>query len=398
VPSVYDASVEDRMFARFARAQDASSRLAFVAVLGGVLLVAWALWFFLARVALYEVSRSARLESASHDIDAPVSARLIRSNLVLDRQVSQGEVLVELDAESFRLERAAEERRLATLGPQIEALRQQLASHEQAMRGETRVQMAQINEAKARHRASLVVASQKDSERRRLQTLRDQGLVAPLDRDRSNAEAQQQSAEAEAAGQQVGRVGSEAAVKLSERRALMAGLQVDMAKLESERADGESKVRILNQKIDLHVIRAPVAGRIGYMMNLRPGAMVTEDTRLCTIVPEGGPRIVALFDASSAAGRVLAGQGARLRMLGFPWTKYGMLQAQVDRVGNEPKDGQIRVELILRPGQRTTIPLEHGLAASAEVEVERVSPYALMLDAAGRFLMSAEGRARVTSQ
>ncbi len=385
------------MFARFARAQDASSRLAFVAVMGGVLLVAWTLWFFLARVALYEVSRSARLESASHDIDAPLSARLVRSNLVLDRQVSKGDVLIELDAEAARLARAAEESRLATLGPQIEALRQQVASHEQAMRGEARVQVAQLNEAKARHRASLVAATQKDSERRRLQALRDEGLVAPLDRDRSNAEAQQHSAEAEAAGQQVGRVGSEAAVKLSERKALMAGLQVEMARLESERADAESKVRILNQKIELHVIRAPVAGRIGYLVNLRPGAMVTEGTRLCTIVPEGGPRIVAFFAATTAAGRVLAGQSARLRMLGFPWTKYGILRAQVDRVGHEPKDGQIRVELVLRPGQRTAIPLEHGLAASAEVEVERVSPYALMLDAAGRFLMSAEVGARVAS-
>jgi membrane fusion protein (multidrug efflux system) len=392
---VYDASVEDRMFARFARAQDASSRLAFVAAMGGVLLVAWTLWFFFARVALYEVSRSARLESASHDVDAPLGARLIRSALVLDRQVREGEVLIELDAETLRLERAAEEHHLATLGPQIAALQQQLASHEQAMRGEARAQTAQINEAKARHRASLVAATQKDSERVRLQTLRDQGLVAPMDRDRSNAEAQQQRAEAEAAGEQVGRVGSEASVKLSERKAIMAGLQVEVARRESERVEAEGKVRILSQKIELHTIRAPVSGRIGYMMNLRPGAMVTEGTRLCTIVPEGGPRIVAFFDAATAAGRVQAGQGARLRMMGFPWTKYGMLFAQVDRVGNEPKEGQIRVELTLRPGQRTSIPLEHGLSASAEVEVERVSPFALMLDAAGRFLMSAEGRTGV---
>jgi hypothetical protein len=78
-----------------------------------VLLSAWLLWFFLARVALYEVSRTARLESAPQDMDAPLSARLIRSSLVLDRQVKPGDVLIEPDAESFRLERAAEERRLA---------------------------------------------------------------------------------------------------------------------------------------------------------------------------------------------------------------------------------------------------------------------------------------------
>jgi membrane fusion protein (multidrug efflux system) len=80
-------------------------------------------------------------------------------------------------------------------------------------------------------------------------------------------------------------------------------------------------------------------------------------------------------------------------MFGFPWTKYGMLQAEVDRVGNEPKDGLIRVELVLHSPQRTNIPLQHGLPGSAEVEVDRVSPFALVLDAAGRFLMSMPGSA-----
>jgi membrane fusion protein (multidrug efflux system) len=128
------------------------------------------------------------------------------------------------------------------------------------------------------------------------------------------------------------------------------------------------------------------------MENLRSGAMVAEGTRLCTIVPTGGLRAVAFFDPATAAGRVHKGQSARLRMFGFPWTKYGILQAEVDRVGNEPRDGLIRVELVLRSPQRTNIPLQHGLPGSAEVEVERVSPFALVLDAAGRFLMSAEGR------
>jgi membrane fusion protein (multidrug efflux system) len=163
--------------------------------------------------------------------------------------------------------------------------------------------------------------------------------------------------------------------------------------LQSERADAESKVRILEQKIDLHLIRAPIAGRIGHMVNLRAGAMVAERDRLCTVVPTGGLRAVAFFDPATAAGRVRTGQHARLRMFGFPWTKYGMLLAEVDRVGNEPKDGLIRVELVLRLPQRTNIPLQHGLPGSAEVEVERVSPFALVLDAAGRFLMSVQGSA-----
>jgi len=195
------------MFARFARAQDASSRMVVTGVLGGVLLAAWSAWFFLARVGLYEVSRSARLEvaTAPYDVDSPVAARLLRSALVLDRQVQQGEILVELDAEAFRLERAAEQSRLATLGPQIEALREELASQEQAMRGEGRASAAQVNEARAHLRASNAVAEQKEAERVKIQSLHEKRLVATLDRDRLQAEVQRQNAETEAARVQVGR-------------------------------------------------------------------------------------------------------------------------------------------------------------------------------------------------
>jgi len=261
------------------------------------------------------------------------------------------------------------------------------------MRGEGRAHTAQVSEARARLRASDVVAQQKEAERAQFQSLHDKRLVAALDRDRQRTESQRQNAETEAAREQVDRIDSEGAVKKSERKAQIAGLEVAVARLLSERADAESKVRILDQRIELHVIRAPVSGRIGYMVNLRSGAMVAERTRLCTIVPTGGLRAVAFFDPATAAGRVHTGQTARLRMFGFPWTKYGMLQAEVDRVGNEPRDGLIRVELLLHSPQKTNIPLEHGLPGSAEVEVERVSPFALVLDAAGRFLMSVQGPA-----
>jgi membrane fusion protein (multidrug efflux system) len=97
---------------------------------------------------------------------------------------------------------------------------------------------------------------------------------------------------------------------------------------------------------------------------------------------------VAYFDAATAAGRVKPGQGARLRLFGFPWTKFGVLKAHVERVGTEPREGLIRVELELDSAQKSRIPVEHGLQGSAEVEVEQVAPVALVLDAAGRYLMN----------
>jgi membrane fusion protein (multidrug efflux system) len=360
------------------------------AVLGTALLVAWTLWFFLARVALYETSRQARLEvaAAPHDIDAPVSGRILRSNLVLERQVAQGELLLEIDSAALRLERQAEVARVLAVAPQIAALERELASDEEAMRGEDRALAAEVSEARARQRASDAVASLKASERDQIAALHRQHVVAEVERQRTEADYERQTAESDAARAQVGRLGTEGGVRRSDRRAKIARLQAEIARLESARAEAASHIPILDEKIELYTVRAPISGRIGNMINLQPGAVVSAGTRLGTVIPSGGVRAVAFFDVATALGRVKPGQPARIRLFGFPWTKFGVLRARVERVGSEPRDGLIRVELALAAQQKARIPVEHGLQGSAEVEVEEVAPVALVLDAAGRYLMS----------
>lgn len=377
------------MFSRFARAQDASSRPFFAAVLGSALLLAWTLWFLFARVSLYETSRQARLEveAAPHDVDAPVSGRLLRSNLVLGGVVAPGDLLIEIDSEALRLERQAEVSKVLAVAPQIAALERELASDEEAMRGEDRALVAEVSEARARQRASDAVALLKASEREQVESLHRQHVVAEVEAQRMQADFAKQTAESEAARAQVGRLGTEGVVRRNDRRAKIARLQAEIARLESVRSEAALRVPILDQKIDLHTVRAPVSGRIGNLINVQPGTVVTAGTRLCTVVPSGGLRAVAFFDVVTAAGRVKPEQPARIRLFGFPWTKFGVLRAHVERVGSEPRDGLIRVELELEANQRSRIPIEHGLQGSAEVEVERVPPYSLLLDAAGRYLM-----------
>jgi multidrug resistance efflux pump len=150
------------------------------------------------------------------------------------------------------------------------------------------------------------------------------------------------------------------------------------------------RIGILKQRIALHVVRAPIRGRVAHAAPLKPGAVVSAGTRLCTVVPAGAVRIVSFFPVATSAGRLHRGQPARLRLSAFPWTKYGVLRATVDRVGQEPREGLLRVELSLLPRQRTAIPIQHGLAGLVEVEVEKVSPLTLVLDAAGRFMLGRE--------
>ena len=58
----------------------------------------------------------------------------------------------------------------------------------------------------------------------------------------------------------------------------------------------------------------------------------------------------------------------------------------VASVAHETRDGQIRVELSLTPDFTSAIPLQHGLAGTVEVEVERVTPVTLVLRTVGKRL------------
>ena len=71
--------------------------------------------------------------------------------------------------------------------------------------------------------------------------------------------------------------------------------------------------------------------------------------KLGAIIPDGGLRAIAEFAPSSALGRIQTGQRARFRLDGFPWTEYGQLEATVSRVASEPRQGVVRVELIVHP-------------------------------------------------
>ena len=84
-----------------------------------------------------------------------------------------------------------------------------------------------------------------------------------------------------------------------------------------------------------------------------------------------------------ALGRIQPGQQAKLRLSGFSWVQYGSVPATVNRVGKEPHNGTIRVELTLDQPDAFPVSLSHGLPGTLEVEVERISPAALVLRAAG---------------
>ncbi len=385
-------------FSRTIRSINAeSSRLSTIALfVSAAILCGWALWFVAAHVAIYETSEAARLEvdSAAHPIEAAAAGRVIKTNLAIGREVQAGEVLVELESDSQRLQLIEEEARVAAVSAQLAALRDQTVAERQVQTETRAAAPVVLDEAKARYDEAVAIARAAAEEHKRLARLRAEGLVAELSVIKAKAEADKLQAAADSLKFAINRQDKDQRAKQSGQQAVVENLNRDAATLEGEIKTRAAIIERLKHEIELRVIRAPASGKLGETATLQPGQFVREGDKLGAVVPDGKLRAVAEFAPSAAMGRVQAGQQARLRLDGFAWTEYGQLKATVSRVAGEPRSGRIRVELAVNPESAPLIPSQHGLPGKVEIEIERVSPAELALRSVGKMLSRNVGTGR----
>jgi len=348
---------------------------------------AWASWSLLAHVTLYEVSTTARLEvdQAVTPIQAPLAGRVVSSKLAIGREVHAGDVLVELDAEAERLELAEERARLDALAPQIRAMRDQAAAEDAARGQEKTAARAAAEQALSGVREAEAPARFAEIDDDRMRQLHAEGLIPERDYQRGQAEMQRARAAAETQRLAVSRLDQEQRTRESDRIARLKSLATGITGLETQIPALEVSIARLTHEIERRRVRAPVSGRLGEVAVLRPGAVVREGEPLAAIVPASKLALIAQFAPSSALGRIRPGQPARLRLDGFPWAQYGTVTATVSHVAGEVRDGSVRVELAVDRSS-PSIPLQHGLPGTVEVEVERATPASLVLRNAGRAL------------
>jgi membrane fusion protein (multidrug efflux system) len=366
--------------------------------LAAALLGVWAVWGCLARLAVYAVTDTARLEVARavYPIETPVDGRVVATHLALGREVRDGEVLVELETESQRLQREEEHTRLAALTRQLEALRVEVTTSARALTEAQQAAPVVLDEARAQSQEALARAQFATEEATRSTRLHASGLLAELDLLRVQAEAQRRQAAANSLRLAVDRLQREQQLRQSDRKAQLERLQREITQLEGQRTTVAATLERLAHEMERRHIRASVAGRLGEVATLQVGTFVKAGDKFGAVVPAGSLTAVAEFLPSVALGRVRAGQPARLRLDSFPWTQYGSLAATVSSVASEVRDGRVRVELTVAPEPPARLPLQHGLRGTVEVEVEQATPATLVLRAAGQFLASP--RAWTTSQ
>jgi multidrug resistance efflux pump len=372
---------------RFLEADD-SRHSTWGLLLVALLLLLWGCWFVFARVELYAVSDTANLQvdRAAHPVEAQFTGRVVTSNLALDRQVQAGEVLVELDADTQKLQLNEERTRLASYGPQIHSLEDQIAAEQRAWQEERHAAEVALDESRAHYREAEAAAQFAEKEAERLQQMYNVGVLSKVESERAQADAEQRRAAADSLRFAITRVEGQQLTEQQDREARLQGLKSEVSRLQGQKATTQAETMRLEDEVDRRLIRAPVSGKLGEVANLRIGSVVREGEKLAAVIPSGKLRVVANFLPPDALGRVRPGQTARMRLEGFPWAQFGSVSATVTNVASEVRDGRIRVELAVSSRSSSNIPLQHGLPGSLEVEVERISPAALVLRMVGRTL------------
>jgi len=365
----------------------------FALVMVAIVLAVWGAWLVFGRVSLYEVSDVARLEvnRSVHSLESPVAGRVVASHLALDREVKAGEVLVELDVRAEQLALDEARARVTAIGPQIRALEGEIEAKRRSLDETEQGNLAALEEARADQREAESLAELAEKEAERAATLHQSGVISEAELNRKQTEAERLRAAARSRGTAVTRVGREVRAGASDRLADLQRLQRELDALHGEEQELRASSDRLAFEIERRRIRAPFDGRLGEIADLRIGQVIEEGETVGAVVPSGTLRAVAEFRPARALGRIRPGQPGRIRLAGFPWTEYGTVAVRVENVASEPRDAAVRVELAVEPTLDSRIPLQHGLPGAVEIEVERISPAALVLRAAGRMLAPRAG-------
>ena len=357
----------------------------FILLIGAALLVAWGLWFQTARVPVLAISQSAQVETPSPRVFAQIGGTVIRSPLRLGQTVARGDLLFELDA---REETLAERGEMATLKAleaekvrlesAIAALQTALFEIRQASAAAGERMQAEVRAAEARLRLA-------EAEEAQAGELATTGLVSQAELLRARAEAQERRADLEARYSALLEQETGARSEVSDRLAALQKSQQLLEELNGEIRSSGAETERLGLRLQRYRHLAPTSGRVAALADLPPGASVPANEWLVTIEPDAEATIIARFPARDVAGRLRPGLKARLSSPVFPWPQFDSATATVARVGSVVTDGLLTAELTIEDGP-TPFPLTPGGPLRIDVELERTSPWELVLRAAGRRL------------
>ena len=351
-----------------------------------ILLGVWLWWFLFGRIAAWEVSHLATLEVANRAfaVDAALAGKVAEPPPEVGERVVAGSQLLRLDAEIPVSALRAADQRLVNLEAEMVALAGQAEANRAALMRSLAEKQSLIQEVAVQLKdADAQVAINEDIVGRYTE-LTDQKLMSDLDLLKAKSTLENARAVKAQLAHRLDLYRNEEQTTTLELKRLQAEIEIERTKLLGSIEGVKQDISQLRETIDRHIIRAPESGTLGEVATLQEGSFVSAGYGIATIIPEGKPHIVARFTPALALGRIKVGQGARLRLEGFPWTQYGSIEARVTSVRQQPRDGYIQVHLALDGPTPERIPIQHGMPGTVEVHTGDYAPAVLMLRALGK--------------
>ena len=356
-------------------------------------LIGLGIWTLEASIPVLKVSTLGRIEphNAVHRIEPPEAGKVIRSTLALDREVVEGELLVEFDSQEQRLELEQSQINLATLTQDLAALKDQIARKKRELDESVLADEAALREAEARSR-ELGPKYRLAQHRQERAEQSAPGAISDLEKLERKTESEELSRATETQPIALRRMQRDQAVRRAGIEGQLLQFKRDRLKLEGDIDGLMVTISKLKYQIARRQIRAPASGQLVDVVELAAADYIGQGQRLGTILAKGPLRVRARFPKETV-GIIRPGQPAQLKLDGYPWSVYGTVAAQVRSVGTEPTilptaeavPGTVRVELDVMPPSDPRVVLQHGMTATVEVEVARASPMALLLRALGEW-------------
>lgn len=235
------------------------------------------------------------------------------------------------------------------LSARVEGLGGELASQEQRLESERRLQALQTDDA-GRYAQLQIKGSGTRFElsRRQQQILAQESVIHELERQKEQRQGDLNDARSQLAG-----LPAERDDKLAQLQGLRSELEQSLAQLQVNRA---------------YVMVAPVAGRVA-ALQAQPGQTAVAQSPLAALVPAGSNLEANLLVPPRAAGLIQPGQEVRLRVDAFPYQRFGVVSGHVVQVSRATyREGELLAPIAFKdPVYRVTVSLERtSIAAYGE--------------------------------
>ncbi|NTI89407.1 HlyD family efflux transporter periplasmic adaptor subunit [Agrobacterium rhizogenes] len=235
------------------------------------------------------------------------------------------------------------------LSARVEGLGGELASQEQCLESERRLQALQTDDA-GRYAQLQIKGSGTRFElsRRQQQILAQESVIHELERQKEQRQGDLNDARSQLAG-----LPAERDDKLAQLQGLRSELEQSLAQLQVNRA---------------YVMVAPVAGRVA-ALQAQPGQTAVAQSPLAALVPAGSNLEANLLVPPRAAGLIQPGQEVRLRVDAFPYQRFGVVSGHVVQVSRATyREGELLAPIAFKdPVYRVTVSLERtSIAAYGE--------------------------------